>query len=66
VLQLWALRYYPADIEQINFNQQESLNWHLLLLPIKIGNINKMQIIHKIDDFLFTIFPELTRGGGRQ
>jgi tetratricopeptide (TPR) repeat protein len=23
-----------------------------------------LQIIHKIDDFLFTIFPELTRGGG--
>jgi len=21
-----------------------------------------MQIIHKIDDFLFTIFPQLTRG----
>ncbi|MGI8582304.1 MAG: tetratricopeptide repeat protein [Chitinophagaceae bacterium] len=23
-----------------------------------------MKIIHKLDDFLFTIFPELTRGGG--
>ena len=22
--------------------------------------INRMQIVHKIDDFLFTIFPEIT------
>ena len=34
------------------FIPKESLNCHLLLLPIKIDYIHKMQIIHKIDDFL--------------